>query len=392
MNIRFPLRGLGAAALLAPMACLADSSFEVYGFGMVDYVQGFDRVTPEWEDTLRPGRIPYDQDSVGSDGQAVLSVRQSRLGVNASTMAGDSELVTKFEFDMFGVGADEGQTTIRLRHAYGEWKSILAGQTNSVFMDGDVFPNVIDYWGPSGMVFLRNPQIRWTPIQGDSTFAVAIENPGSGVDSGQDTTGTPPDPNTSGDDEYPDLTAHFRQVGDWGHFQVAGILRQVGYDTPGGPDGSPDDSELGWGVNLTGTINMFEKDRIILGVVHGDGISNYMNDGGVDMAPDGDAADPDYKAVPLTGLIAYYDHYWNDHYSSSIGYSSTEIDNMDFQTGDAFEKGEYASVNLLHTPNDKVLMGVEYLFGKRTANDGTTGYDRRVQFSVKYNFSSGNLL
>lgn len=58
MKIRFPLRGLSAAVLFAPVACLAASSFEVYGFGMVDYVQGFDRVTPEWEDTLRPGRIP----------------------------------------------------------------------------------------------------------------------------------------------------------------------------------------------------------------------------------------------------------------------------------------------------------------------------------------------
>ena len=245
---------------------------------------------------------------------------------------------------------------------------------------------MIDYWGPSGMVFLRNPQIRWTPVQGDQTVAVAIETPGSGVDNGLD-------PNTTaGDNEYPDLTAHFRQVGDWGHFQVAGILRQVGYDTPGAPDGSPDDSELGWGVNLTTTINLLEKDRLILGVVHGDGISNYMNDGGVDMAPDGNAIDPDYQVVPLTGLISYYEHAWNDRYSSAIGYSSTEIDNTDFQGPDAFNKGEYASTNLLYTPNDKVMMGVEYLFGKRTANDGDKGYDRRVQFSVKYSFSSGNLL
>ena len=163
-------RTLGTALLLAPLSCLADSSFEVYGFGMVDYVQAFDRPNPDWEASLRPSRIVTDPTTaVGSDGQATLSVRQSRLGVNASTMAGDSELTTKFEFDMYGVGPDEGQTTIRLRHAYGEWKSILAGQTNSVFMDGDVFPNVIDYWGPSGMVFLRNPQIRWTPVQGQQT-------------------------------------------------------------------------------------------------------------------------------------------------------------------------------------------------------------------------------
>lgn len=48
------------------------------------------------------------------------------------------------EFDFYGVGPDEGQTSIRLRHAWGELGMWGAGQTNSVFMDVDVFPNVID--------------------------------------------------------------------------------------------------------------------------------------------------------------------------------------------------------------------------------------------------------
>ena len=52
-------------------------------------------------------------------------------------------------------------------------------------MDIDVFPNTIDYWGPSGMVFLRNPQIRWTPVSGSNSFAVAIEKPGNDIDPGQ---------------------------------------------------------------------------------------------------------------------------------------------------------------------------------------------------------------
>ena len=82
-----------------------------------------------------------------------------------------------FEFDLFGVGPDEGQTTIRLRHAYGEFGNWLGGQTHSLFMDIDIFPNVIDYWGPSGMVFLRTPQIRWQPVQGDHYLACAIEYP-----------------------------------------------------------------------------------------------------------------------------------------------------------------------------------------------------------------------
>ena len=34
------------------------------------------------------------------------------------------------------------------------------GQSYSNFMDIDVVPNTIDYWGPGGMVFVRNPQLR----------------------------------------------------------------------------------------------------------------------------------------------------------------------------------------------------------------------------------------
>src|SRR6478609_5983439 len=144
-----PIATAPAPAAKAPKN--KDAQFEVYGFAQMDYVQDFKRVNPAWDDTLRPSRIPTADGTFGTDGQAILSARQSRLGVNAKLPIGDQTVVTKFEFDLFGVGGDEGQTTIRLRHAYGEWNSILAGQTNSLFMDGDLFPNTIDYCGPSGM-------------------------------------------------------------------------------------------------------------------------------------------------------------------------------------------------------------------------------------------------
>ena len=53
-----------------------------------------------------------------------------------------------------GTGVDAGQTTFRVRHMYAKWGPFLAGQTNTLLMDGDIFPNVIDYWGPPGMVFV----------------------------------------------------------------------------------------------------------------------------------------------------------------------------------------------------------------------------------------------
>ena len=56
------------------------------------------------------------------------------------------------------------------------------------------------------------------------------------------------------------------------------------------------------------------------------------------------------------------------------------------QTGSAFELGEYLNANLLYKPISSVLMGPEIMWGRRENKDGSDGEDRRVQFSLKYNF------
>jgi hypothetical protein len=112
-----------------------------------------------------------------------------------------------------------------------------------------------------------------------------------------------------------------------------------------------------------------------------------MNDGGVDLAPS--SANPltaKAESVELTGLVLYYDHWWNDRFSSAVGYSSTEVDNLAGQSADAFKKGQYASANLLYYPADKILVGAELLWGEREDFDGDSGDDVRLQISFKYNF------
>jgi hypothetical protein len=403
---RFAFRLLTAASALAVAgtgAAFAQTvpTFDVYGFGQVDYIQDFNRVDPLWEATLRPSKIPTSDDQFGGDGQATLSARQSRLGVQSRQDIGGRELFVKFEFDLYGVGDDAGQTTIRLRHAYGEWGPILGGQTNTAFMDGDIFPNTIDYWGPNGMVFVRNPQIRYTFKSGQSRFVVAIEKPNNDIDPGFIRTLEPVLGFTfQPDEEAPDLTGHYRFDDDWGHVQIAGILRSVGYEASGTAGNEPKGTEMGWGLNLTSNIKVFEKDVIHLGVVYGEGISNYMNDGGMDLGPNVNPVvsqpivgappvlDLSAEAVPLLGLTAYFDHYWDDFWSSSIGWSQTSVDNTSFQTPDAYASGQYASANLLYTPDKRIMMGGELLWGQREDNNGAHGEDFRIQFTVKYNFSS----
>lgn len=405
-SLRLPMALAAALALAGSIhtasAAEGEKSFEVYGFAQLDYTQDFGRVNPDWEDALRPSRIGIDDDQFGDDGQASFSVKQSRLGVKATVPTAKGPINTKLEIDLFGVGDDAGQTTLRLRHAYGELGQFLAGQTHSLFMDIDIFPNTVEYWGPTGMVFLRNPQIRWTPVKGANTFAVAIENPSNDIDSGQFRE-VADFPGAQGDQEWPDFTWQFRHDADWGHAQIAGILRWVGTEVIGDTDPGAaedlgvvyDDDDTGWGINLTTAINVFERDAIRFGYVFGEGIASYMNDGGMDagpnqgLLPDGSLpGGTQIEAVELTGLTLYYDRWWNDQWSSSAGYSYTEVDNTVGQTGDTYEKGQYASANLLYYPVENVLVGAELIWGELAVKDGRDNDDTRLQITFKYNFSA----
>ncbi len=367
------------------------STFDIYGFAQADFIYDFKRVDPDWKESLRPSYIPTRGSPYGDDGETIFSVKQTRFGVKSSTPTAMGDLNTLFEFELYGTGSDAGQTTFRLRHAWGELGNVGAGQTWSLFMDENVFPNSIEYWGPPGMVFYRNIQLRYTFPLGDSgsRLAFALESEGTSTDPGEFRDLAPGfADNIQSRNEYPDLTAQWRVFNDYGQFQVAGILRRLGYETTGTPNNSPSDDLWGGGINLStvfkpsSLLPVNDRDRIKLQAVYGEGIGFYMNDGGIDLAPDGDEADQ----VELLGLVAFYDHYWNDQWSTSIGYSMMDLDNTDQQLDDALSTGQYALANLLWTPVDNFLTGLEFQWGNREDNDGEDGDDYRIQFSLKYSF------
>ena len=374
--------------------CAAEENraFEIYGFANADAIVDSDRVDPTWQDAFRPSKIGING-QFGTNGQASVSVKQSRFGVRGLMPTDDGNAINfRFEFDLFGTGGDAGETTFHLRHFYGEWGALLAGQADSTFKDPDVFPNVIDYWGPTGYIDKRNLQIRWTAYRTDTdSFAVAIENPSNDVDPGNIRLVEEYQyAEVRNDEKIMDVTFRFRHNGNWGHVQAGGILRRVGYEYRVTSDESwSNGSEPGWGVNLSAGIKTVGKDRVLVQLVHGAGIASYITDGGMDIAP---VSEPNTalsaKAVPLTGFLAYYDHYWNPSWSSSVGYSFTRVENTNFQSPTAYRRGDYFSVNLLATPSSNVLLGSELLFGRRTNNDGGSGDNVRFQFTVKYNFGA----
>jgi hypothetical protein len=366
---------------------------DIYGFAMLDMGFQTKQNDPNWFDVVRPTKLPASPNQFGEDGRFYSGVRQSRLGAKTFTQTPLGELRTTFEFELFGVGVDQGQTTFRLRHAYGELGAFGAGQYWSPFMDIDVFPNSIEYWGPTAMVFFRNVQFRWMPIQGDTRLTLAIERPGASADAGQ-LSDRIEIQNARGRFPIPDFSGEYRLGGDWGYVEGAGILRRMEIDDLLPADNFDVDQSLwGWGVNLSSNLKPWSATTFRLQFVFGEGIQNYMNDAPVDVAiernPGGDPRRPIRgAALPLVGFVGFLDHNWSDRWSSSVGYSFLDIDNTEGQNRDAFNEGSYALVNLLHYPAKNVMVGTELQWGKReNFLDGFTSDDFRIQFSFRYNFS-----
>jgi len=367
------------------------STFEVYGFAMLDAGYNADQIDPLWFDVVRPTKLPAFENQFAPDGQAFFSVRQTRFGVRSSSQTSMGTLKTQFEFELFGTGVDAGQTTLRLRHAYGELGKFGAGQTWSPFMDIDVFPNTVEYWGPNGMAFFRNVQVRYMPIQGDTRMTIALERPGASADQG-DVAGRIEIQDVRARFPVPDLSAEYRRATKWGYVEVAGILRYIKWEDQGTDAFDLSGDAVGWGINASSNVKVGEGNVFRLSALYGEGIQNYMNDApadvGIEPDPGNTTAPVKGVALPVLGLVAFLDHTWNEKFSSSVGWSMIDIDNSELQSADAFHRGNYAVGNVAYYPVPGVMTVVELQYGDRTNfEDDFDASIFKVQFSAKYNFS-----
>jgi hypothetical protein len=387
---------LGASILRAQAeqtdsAASAGPRLQVYGFAMLDLIYDFRQVDPDWYDMERPSKLPASPNQFGEDRNTWASVRPSRLGVRGWLPTALGELQTELEFDLLGVGGHAGETTFHLRHAWGSLGPILAGQTWSVFMDPGVFPTSIEFWGPNGMVFYRNVQLRWTPLDGDRRLAFALERPGATGDSGE-FAGRIELQHVQGRFPYPDFTAQYHHGASWGYVQVAGLVRYIGWI-----DTLPDAFDLGghtvgWGVNVSSNLKLGPTGTLRMETTYGRGIETYMRDAPADVAAQRDSGDPRRpvvgRSLPVFGMVAFYDFRWSDRFSTAVGYSRLDITNSDGQAPDAFRGGEYALADVLFYPVKNAMTGLELQWGRRrNFSDGFAVNDFRVQFSARYSFS-----
>ena len=385
-------------------------TMEISGHVMMDSGYDFGKMDPEWFDTMRPTKI---LDSEGNEfqnqGNVFFGVRQTTLSIKNYFDTPLGDLKTVIEFDLFGSGKNSGETTFHLRHAYGKLGKFLFGQTNSVFADMEVYPNLIEFMGPNAAVFTRNIQIRYTPIETETqTLAIALERPGATGDKGQYGEGfiyASVLDDVSFRFALPDLSAEYRYTGKWGYLELAGILRSIRWEDNNDDNFDISGSTTGWGLSLSTKLRLDSRVNFRGAFTYGAGIQNYMNDADADVGTkrqyNNSLTPITGEAIPLLGVVSYLDIAWSLKLTTALGYSVMNNKTTNGQLSTAYKTGQYASINILYAPMANLVLGPELQWGKRQNNDfdgdpffnlpaakGNSGTDVKIQFSARYSFNN----
>jgi hypothetical protein len=356
--------------------------FAIGGYAKLDFIQDLDYVGDEFEFEL--ATIPVEGTPESElDGRTTLHAKETRLNFDfrskATTKNGKEYPLQAFlEFDFF----DDRETFAlqpRLRHAYGVIGRFLAGQTWATTTDVSALAGTIDFSGGDALYGARVAQFRFEDRIGESwKWAAALENPVISI-------GNPG--NLDGEDRssLPNFAGRLRWENKGGsHAQLGVDLFQLEWQ--GGGTG-PSDSELGFGASLSGRYVITKKDAIMGAATIGSGAAHRVISLSYDGGNDAVITPAGLDAMSHRQIYGGYSHYWTKSLNSSLSAAWAELDNSEFQSGDAIHKAKSVHVNLIWFPAKLVSTGIEYMYGVRENKDGAEGTATRIQYMVKYKFN-----
>lgn len=392
-----------------------DVSVRIYGFAEMNYVHDFGGDNSDIDYSTFAPYIPLNgSDQRQRTNRDYLTGRTSRIGFDAGTPTKYGVLGVKLEGDfnneprtgnaaLYGAPANvitQQQTNsygFRVRHLFGQFGGLLIGQTWSTFQDVDNFPETVDFNGPIGQTFIRQPQIRYTygtPSWGN--FTVALENSSSYVlDGASGNLGGVMDSSLS---RFPDVILRWDRGFEWGAASVRAITQELRVVNP---TSGIDASKRGWGGAASASLKTRADDLLFANVTGGYGLGRYLN------YIEGAIYDPganEVLAESAIGVVAGYQYKPTRWVRVNAAYGMTRnFDNaytrfalanglagtLDSPDGLQGRFGINRWVHQAHlgpifTPIKSVDLGIEAIWAKRVTVAGAQGDETRVNFSAKY--------
>ena len=386
------LTGITAASLLAVSgAARADVTYKAPGSDTTLYVRGYVKADAIWSDhsagvdsvgdqQLLPGAIPVDPTAgQHKTNQVTFHARQTRLGLGTGTPSDYGDLTTYVEGDFFGADGNESSTNshgFRLRHAYGSLGKLLAGQTWTNFFNDQAYIETLDFGGPSGAIFVRQAQFRWTEKYASGEWSVSAESPESVIAVPGSAT-----PFRSDSDHAPDLTARVRHSLGRAVYSAGALARNIHVDSAAL---GADSGRWGGALTLSGIAPVGARDDLRFDVNAGNAIGRYQVGG---FFPDGylDASGKLELAHQASGYVAYR-HFWTPRLRSTVEYSAANSTPPAGTAAGINKSDRSQHVNLVWSPVAAVNVGGEFIHAERTVVGGDHGTLNRIQFSAQYSF------
>jgi hypothetical protein len=380
-----------------------DVSLRLYGFAELDWVHDFGGDNSDNDYATFAYYMPVSgTPEAKRTNRDYLTIRESRLGLEAGTPTRFGVLSAKLEGDFNNEPRHGNSSTygdsghvytqmatnsygFRVRHAYGQFGGLLVGQTWSTFMDADNFPETVDYNGPPGGTFIRQPQIRYAyGTVSAGTFTAALENSDSYVlDPSSDT------PYASSLSRLPDLVVRWDRGFDFGALSARAVTQELRIKDGAGLDAT----KRGWGVAASGLVKLRGgADFATFGVTYGEGIGRYLN------YSEGAIYDAGSSSIELERAVGAYLGYQfkpSDLLRFNFAYGLVHEFDNDFTKSiraaglDSGRFGINRTVQQAHagffvTPVKAVDLGLEAIWANRRTLAGEKGDDFRTNLLARY--------
>jgi len=372
-KLRMAIRATAAVAVFGLAGQAGAVSFDAGGWNTSVY--GYARLNASYDidENVSSSTRSFDYNAINvgaaedneASGYFGADAFQSRIGIKTTSPEG----VT---FNVEGDFRGGGGGTLRLRHAYGSYNGVLAGQTWSNFtsfvgntgtLDFDSLPGAAGYQS-------RTAQLRYTT----GPLSISAEQPQSKFTSAGPTA----------KDSMPALTARVEDSAGGLSYSAAVLAQQLGYDT-----GTNDDSAFGFGTFVAAKMALSDMITIQGSLSYTDGASSYLYRAGAEsayVAPNGDV-----ETISGYGGTIGAGFSLGGGRSINIGYGMTEVDLDDGVADGVIAATDAESIsavmaNYKWTPVKNVMMGIEYQYGMKETQNGDDGDASRLLFAAQYNF------
>ncbi len=276
---------------------------------------------------------------------------------------------------------------VKLKKIYIDHKNFRAGLAMSNFCDPSALPEMLCD-APCSAALASVAQVDWKDQLKALSYGIALEKavkldiyPGVKKKEKDKKELTPLN-------NLPAVSAMMKYEESIGYFRLGGLFRMLECYAKAA---DKTHYQPAWGINLTSSLKVIpDKTTVKLCGVYGRGMGSYL----VDLA----SSEKDCKDVFLKGdatptLIntaggyVGLEHCWLPQLRSTVVYGMLATNKSKDRAQDAYKQGHFFSYNLTYHPTENLMLGLEYLFGRRFTIADKNGQDaHRIQAAVGFTF------